>query len=318
MGMHYSTAVAWGQQRINYQHGDLRVLVRMLPLRVPEEYKNSRADTHLWPKGTFVQFNQRPIIVYQRKQQSHNPSEWKGLSRHLDLTDKIVGDVQELKICTRDDNIYCIQVALCQYISTDNLFQLCLYPELSGGSKSITKYTYQEGLDQGLKFMENAAIALDDGDNTHSSPHEMALMNSNCLNFSLLCPMSQQLIVTPVRGKRCRHMQCFDLRNYLESYKTVSGGRWRCALCEDFIPVHELVIDGFYATVIEDSKTQVSSDRDRVELFRNGTWKLCGENRSRSKNRRDERENAATDVDIAKKRGKLSVSSCVVDVIDLL
>ena len=34
-----------------FSNGDKRLLVRMLPLTIPEKYKKKKADTHQWPKG---------------------------------------------------------------------------------------------------------------------------------------------------------------------------------------------------------------------------------------------------------------------------
>jgi hypothetical protein len=43
----------WGAQASSFQNGDKRLLLRMLPLKIPEKYKKKRADTHQWPKGRF-------------------------------------------------------------------------------------------------------------------------------------------------------------------------------------------------------------------------------------------------------------------------
>jgi hypothetical protein len=74
-------------KRIHLQTGDRRLLVRTLPLERSAKYINSSADCHQWPKGTFVEmrrgFDEQilPRNIVQRKQQSHAPSEWKGISR---------------------------------------------------------------------------------------------------------------------------------------------------------------------------------------------------------------------------------------------
>jgi hypothetical protein len=39
--------------------------------------KKDLADTHLWPKGTFVEINGKPVNLVQRRQQSHDPRQWK-------------------------------------------------------------------------------------------------------------------------------------------------------------------------------------------------------------------------------------------------
>jgi hypothetical protein len=326
MGKPYETKVAWGQapSDTNYHHGELRLIVRMLPLSVPEQYRKSRADSHLWPKGTFIQFNGRPMVTYQRRQQSHNPLEWKGLSRPLDLTALMLTnkDIQELKLCSYDENIYGIQVALCEYFSPEKLFELCLHhPTLQGErSLSIHKLTYQEGLEIGLRYVDNTtmAISLDDDIDNDRSAQDCKLTHTHFIKFGLLCPFSQLPMVTPVRGIHCKHMQCFDLRNYLESNKAISGTRWRCGVCEGFIAVRDLVVDGFCLKILDDVKDQVNSDRETVELFQDGTWKLSTENRLRCKGRRDETRGSITDETQQNKRIKVDYTSNAIDVIDLL
>ena len=44
-------------------------------------------------------------------------------------------------------------------------------------------------------------------------------------------PSGGQPISTPVRGARCTHLQCFDLRTFLEMNQAYSAGRWRCPVC---------------------------------------------------------------------------------------
>lgn len=60
--------------------GEMRLLLMALPVHSSKK----RADTHLWPKGTFIQITpseigvDKPIRIEQRKQQAHDLEEWKG------------------------------------------------------------------------------------------------------------------------------------------------------------------------------------------------------------------------------------------------
>ena len=73
---------AWGCYHVtDVLPNQMRLMLMALPER-PDESK--RADTHLWPKGTFVQITwvetgeTTVVRIDQRKQQSHNKEEWKG------------------------------------------------------------------------------------------------------------------------------------------------------------------------------------------------------------------------------------------------
>ena len=75
-------SATWGNsEKTHIQANEHRLVLIAIPL-TPN--KKKRADTHLWPKGTFVQITAgyrgraTPIRIVQRKQQSHDLKEWKG------------------------------------------------------------------------------------------------------------------------------------------------------------------------------------------------------------------------------------------------
>lgn len=291
-------ALDWGKIRpyppgkLSYKHGERRLLLRALPLHIPKKYVGKKSDTHLWPKGSFVQLNATPLVIAQRKQQSHDHVLWKGMCHALDLTQYVAHPtmINELCMVTRDDAEYAIQVAVLEYIAPDSLHELCLSPSTSSLSPSsynklsIQKLTKDEGMAVAMEYLKKDAVVVDDDDDdngkdtttTSTTPADITL------TFSLLCSMSMTAMTTPVRGKQCRHMQCFDLRNYLHTNATVSGGRWRCGVCEDFVPVEDLVVDGMMVSMLEEiGKNKISGSRDKIQMSKNGSWKFMEENRLR-------------------------------------
>jgi hypothetical protein len=68
---------SWGFENLGKTDNDTnRLICRMLPLD-SKAMKTDFADTHLWPKGTYVEVNGRPVVLQQRRQQSHDPTQWK-------------------------------------------------------------------------------------------------------------------------------------------------------------------------------------------------------------------------------------------------
>ncbi|PIO68598.1 MIZ/SP-RING zinc finger [Teladorsagia circumcincta] len=61
------------------------------------------------------------------------------------------------------------------------------------------------------------------------------------LKISLLCPLSRTRISLPARCKKCPHLQCFDLYNYLQMNE--KRPTWRCPVCSDWAPYKLLIID---------------------------------------------------------------------------
>jgi len=301
--------VGWGEfrscGRIQYANGECRLLMRTIPLRIPEKYKKKKSDTHLWPKGTFIQLNSNQIQLIQRKQQSHDPTLWKGMCHTLDLTQYVKTPMQlnGLRLCTRDDDTYAIQLALCEYISPDALYALCINSDESNTQK-IPKLTYEEGLLVAMKYLKKDAVVLDSDDESDSAES----LADITLTFSLICSMSMMAIRTPVRGKNCKHMQCFDLQNYIRTNATVSGGRWRCSVCEDFVSLKDLVIDGMMVKMLEKHRDDITGSRDKVQVSKDGSWKLMEENRLRYQKKRHFNDNASNED--GKKRGKVENGVC--------
>jgi len=279
----------WGKSAIptpkRYITGDRRCILRMLPLYTTDVERNKqrkkRADTHLWPIGSFVQCNNRAVAIVQRKQQSHDLTEWKGMSHALDVTN-LVADVHstnlpnKIEIATRDETPYAISLAVCDYVGPDALYDRLME---RNGPQSILQYDYDEALRVALDYVKDQMVVLDsdsDEDDDNDPDHE-----GSSQQYSLLCPLSMSAIQTPVRGKGCRHIACFDLRNWLHNNVTVGGTRWRCCHCENFLAPSDLLVDGMFSRFLEQSKGKISSARDKVLLNPDGTWELMDANKLR-------------------------------------
>lgn len=55
------------------------------------------------------------------------------------------------------------------------------------------------------------------------------------------CPISQMTIEVPMRGHRCRHLQCVDLQSYLVS--SSKGAYWNCPLCDSELRPRDVQLD---------------------------------------------------------------------------
>jgi len=168
---------------------------------------------------------------------------------------------------------YAIHLAVCEYIEPDDLYHQVL--------DEIPKLSLESSKRQASRYLESQIVSID------SDNEGDAVSNRSSLTLSLLDPISKVAIGTPVRGSRCKHMQCFDLKIWLQSNKHISGGRWRCGVCEDFISVKDLVRCGLFEAMLHDYRDKVSGVRDKVSFKPDGSWCLKEENKLRysSKNR---------------------------------
>ena len=340
----------WGESVKTYETGDRRLLLRMLPLTRTEYEAKAHSDNHQWPIGTFIQLSrgtsQQALLISQRRQQSHDPTLWKGLCHPLDVTSmlKISDSPFSLKICAREiiekaeklkhnmgslvskvfegdngelrpfagtiesydkeynlykvvyedgdaeeltyeevlsisvernDNqeglylkgSYAVHLAVCEYIAPDDLYDDLI--------KRIQKISLEASRAMAKSYLQSQTVSIDsDSEGGVSS-------NSSSLTLSLLCPLSMSAIKTPIRGRHCKHMQCFDMKTFLHYNKHISGGRWRCGVCEDFLSVRDLVQCGLYETMLLEYKDKVSVGQDKVSFRSDGSWSLKDENKPR-------------------------------------
>ncbi|KAL7511012.1 hypothetical protein ACHAXN_007947 [Cyclotella atomus] len=302
--------VRWGQfakpgytgARDQYKTGDTRLILRTLPLYRDKKDRKKRADTHIWPRGTLLQLGRGTsevlIRIEQRKQESHDPSLWKGMSHLLDLTRyadpkqpmtvklscaEVVETIDSSKgspMPTKHNlsGSYGLCAAICKYVGPDVLYDQMM-GRISGGDFLIPTLSERSAIILAMDYVANQTVAL--GDSDDEGEGKACADESNSLTFSLVCPTSKTLIETPVRGRHCKHLQCFDLRNYLRINEPVYGGRWRCHACEEFVSVRDLVHCGLFQAMIDKFKDQISAARDKVTLHSDGSYHLNPENKLR-------------------------------------
>ena len=169
----------------------------MLPLNM-DYYKKKRADCHLWPKGTFLQIDDNPIEVVQRRQQSHDHQQWKGICKHLDLVERIPDPNKKIKISlfTYDTDCYAYVVGICKHRSVDTMLSELMK---ENGPEAITKLSNEDSIKKALTFAGSELLGVDmEDDNTQTVGKFV---------FCLTCPISKQPMKIPVRGKTCKHFQ---------------------------------------------------------------------------------------------------------------
>jgi len=263
--------------------GRLRFICRMLPLE-DKAKKSYLADCHQWPKGTFLQIGQGQsgshqknpnyrsgIPLTQRRQQSHDLSLWKGNCKHLDLTGFITQplSLNHIKLVTREDAKYGISLCIAEYQSPEDVFEEAL--------RNITIVDYQEAQKRAKDYVNDQTISLDDSEDEADSKDGGAHRGAH-LKFKAVCPISMKAMEIPVRGKNCRHFQCFELFNFISSNSFPSGRRWKCPCCDNFVSLDSLEVCGFFRQVVAQHKTEIEEEgKDTVNVYSDGSWEICKE-----------------------------------------
>ncbi|KAH8850407.1 E3 SUMO-protein ligase PIAS1 [Schistosoma japonicum] len=98
------------------------------------------------------------------------------------------------------------------------------------------------------KLSPNATVG--NSVSVHNQSHSSAfseeddddLVMPNTLPVHLLCPLSKCRIEVPVRGRNCRHVQCYDATTYLIINERKPT--WNCPVCDGKAAYEDLIVDG--------------------------------------------------------------------------
>ncbi|KAH9944306.1 PINIT domain-containing protein [Epithele typhae] len=84
--------------------------------------------------------------------------------------------------------------------------------------------------------------------------------------MSLKCPLSYGRITTPCRSSACVHPQCFDALSWFSMMEQTTT--WLCPVCEKVLNVEELLIDGYFDSILK----ATPEDVDDVIVEPDGEW----------------------------------------------
>ncbi len=196
--------VTWGtiksQMTSKPKDGDCALLLRMLPIKRKPDEDKKRANTHIWPIGTFLMINKTPITITQRKQASHDSTKWEYLSHPLEISFHIKNPKESISIsmCCQDSTQYFYMASVCSYKSPIALKDRLLQPS----NPFLYSLSLEESSDKAMEYIaKNSMISIDDDEDGKEND------DAGMLIFSLVDPVSKVLMKTPVRGQKCKHWQ---------------------------------------------------------------------------------------------------------------
>jgi len=103
------------------------------------------------------------------------------------------------------------------------------------------------------------------------SKERIRIMFNNDINtfkFSLCDPLVKTVIKIPSRFLTCKHIQCFDLDNYLRMNEQIR--RWNCPICGLKSSFQFLVIDSFFLSIMNG----IPNDQTTIEISQNLEYKI--------------------------------------------
>lgn len=88
--------------------------------------------------------------------------------------------------------------------------------------------------------------------------------------MTLLDPISRTRVSTPSRATTCKHIQCFDLTNYLLINE--KNANWQCVVCSKTANFEDLIVDSYMKQILNSSSVV-----NEVEIKSDGTWSVPSE-----------------------------------------
>ncbi|KAE8133054.1 hypothetical protein BDV38DRAFT_259504 [Aspergillus pseudotamarii] len=117
---------------------------------------------------------------------------------------------------------------------------------------------------------------------SNSQDDEVSVVSDH-LSINLVDPFTARIFSRPVRGRSCRHRDCFDHLTWIQTRASKSGKRslkndWKCPICGRDARPQQLVIDGYLQEVrAELARTNRLEGAKAILIKADGSWELKSE-----------------------------------------
>lgn len=261
-----------------YFDGSLRVRLRIVPVKgmdKPFSEENWVAAETFWPEHCHIQLNGKPLMF--RRKQHHSKDQPVEVGSFVQVGENVlkVSVPFQKPFELHDKAVPFIAVEVIETLSDSSLHRL---PNLI--SEAVIP------AEQTRKVIQTRLSGTSD-------PDDEVAMVSRDLMIDVTDPFSMTLWNTPVRGKSCTHLECFDLATWLvtrPSKKSCFCGakkaadcefcpkepsladKWKCPLCQGDARPSSLRIDGFFKEVREALASQDLLRAKKIHVTTDGSW----------------------------------------------
>eukprot|EP01054_Gregarina_sp_Poly1_P003956 Gregarina_sp_Poly_1__3955@NODE_218_length_11257_cov_139_614120_g192_i0_p2_GENE_NODE_218_length_11257_cov_139_614120_g192_i0NODE_218_length_11257_cov_139_614120_g192_i0_p2_ORF_typecomplete_len873_score104_33zfMIZ/PF02891_20/3_7e03zfMIZ/PF02891_20/1_6e03zfMIZ/PF02891_20/4_3e16SAP/PF02037_27/9_4e07PINIT/PF14324_6/0_00017PHD/PF00628_29/0_00053PHD/PF00628_29/16zfNse/PF11789_8/0_00053Rubredoxin/PF00301_20/0_0063Rubredoxin/PF00301_20/5e02Rho_N/PF07498_12/0_36PHD_2/PF13831_6/0_026PHD_2/PF13831_6/2_3e02T len=264
-----SSATSWSHRSLPLSSPNLHDLRRkgfevfIFCLRLVPE-KNWKL--HEWPMQVKVTVNEQEELIkepeYEHKRRDVPMKVTPYLSAELQSNDI---RISALNFKSPSPSQYFAAVCLCAKMVTIDLAKTVVENQA---------LSYEEAEAQAHEKIKNFfgvrnSMAPQNQSQNEEDDDEIGLIGST-LRVKLICPITLTKIITPVRGIKCQHLQCYDLTSYLQVTKATRafGNRWKCVECNTITRPTDLVIDAFFEQILK----ATDENAEAVEFKSDGSW----------------------------------------------
>jgi hypothetical protein len=251
-----------------------RFVLRALPTAHNKGGKGARkADVHTWPQDVEIYINTKYVSNIKQRKKVNNI--WKGQCEPVDLTDGIYGNSENhLVVLCQDAESYVFQFALVEVKEADEITSEFL------GKIEDRKLEKKESNRRAISYLNSQVVSVE-GESAEGDEEAVGSDTVTTAYMSVNDPTSMQLIDIPVRGRECKHTQCYDLKYYMEMNSFNYVRRWFCPCCENVVSADNLIKCELFESFLErfnrEEKGKANEDnmKSRVEFRSDGEWSLA-------------------------------------------
>jgi hypothetical protein len=230
----------------------------------------------VWPKNIFIEVNGTRVEIRRKER-------W-GKDLPADITNLVRAGSNALNIVrlgnAKDESTY---------VASIEVFECCTEASIKW---QVCKKRYVDVLRSKAEIMGRISKSKHSNDND-------VIVSSNTVTIDVRCPFSFQLIGTPVRGRECLHLECFDFDNYMGSRQREQPAlpprqrTYKCPHCGGRARPEDLIMDGFLDGVLRTMREQRATygDVESIIVDRNGNWEA---KRDKEKGREERRKDSVT------------------------
>ena len=206
------------------------------------------AASNAWPSGIAILLNGKALEI--RKKLHHS----KDLP--IDITSLLQKGQNIISVAVSkidDGSAYALAMETAQVTDTGRI------------KERISRLNWSEAKDTLLRYLNN-------------TDSDIQILNPK-MTLDLTDPFSSDMCCLPVRGKTCKHNQCFDLDIFLFTRKSKTNepcgpDQFKCPICGADARPQSLLVDGFFIKVREELQQLGRLDVKAIELKENGDWQI--------------------------------------------
>ena len=210
-----------------------------------------------WPNEIYIFCNDRALGVSRKQHFSRDLP--------LELTDSLVEGKNVVKISIPGNR--------CN-LGADSTFYLAVEAVVTVGHSVLKKHINTATHVTSDRTKAEIARRLQPAES------DDVIVEGASLDISLADPFSSVMFQVPVRGADCKHLECFDLQNWLATRPGKSKGDidlsiadcWKCPICGRDARPNQLYVDDFLVEVRASLLLAGKGGTKRIQVTADGNW----------------------------------------------